>query len=75
MDHSETEHINQSFILSTSKEDYSKYIKEKVQSAAFQSYLQLKGVSKKKMKDLQYNKLIIQNYLVSDQFSLEENTS
>lgn len=66
------EEINQSFILSTSKEDYSKYIKDKVQAKAFQSYLQLKGQTKKKMKDLQYDKLSIQNYLISDLFSLEE---
>ena len=66
------EQINQNFILNTSKKDYSKYIKNKVQSAAFESYLQLKGVSKKKMKDLNYDKLMIQNYLVSDQLCLEE---
>ena len=66
------EQINQNFILNTSKKDYSKYIKNKVQSAAFERYLQLKGVSKKKMKDLNYDELMIQNYLVSDQLCLEE---
>ena len=66
------EQINQNFILNTSKKDYSKFIRNKVQSAAFESYLQLKGVSKKKMKDLKYDKLMIQNYLVSDQLSLED---
>ena len=58
--------------ISTSKEDYSKYIKDKAQGKAFKSYPQLKGQSKKKMKDLQFDKLTIQNYLVSDQFSLVE---
>ena len=66
------ENMDQRFILHTSKEDYNKYIKTKVQNAAFKSYLVLKEQSKTKMKHLKYDKLAIQNYLVSDLFSIEE---
>ena len=66
------ENIDVNFILSTSKEDYQKFIKNRVQKAAFNSYIQLKDKSKTKMKDLKYDNLVIQNYLVSDQFSIEE---
>ena len=40
------EQINEDFIRNTSKEEYSKYIKQKVEKAAFTMYLQMKETSK-----------------------------
>ena len=49
-----------------------KYIKLKVEKAAFQSYLEAKERSKKKMHQLQYNTLGIQCYLTDSSFSHNE---
>ena len=66
------EQINEDFIRNTSKEEYSKYIKLKVEKATFRKYLQMKESSKTKLKDLTYEKLLMQDYLKSYKFSLEE---
>ena len=49
-----------------------KHKKGKVQTAAFQYYLQLKEKSKKKLKYVQYSSFSIQPYLTSEQFSYKQ---
>ena len=59
------EQINEYFISNTSKEEYSKFIKLKVEQPAFTMNLLMKESSKKKLKDLTYEKLLMQEYLKS----------
>ena len=47
-------------------------MKTKVRNAAFKEYLTLKEDSRKKLNNLHYEELIIQPYLASSQFSLDE---
>ena len=44
-------------MLQYSKEQYSKYIKEKVQNAAFKEYMMLKQSCKNKLESVQYSNL------------------
>ena len=64
--------VDEEHITSMSKDIYSKYIKQKVENAAIRDYNELKDMSKK-MKGLKYDKLNMQMYLKSNEFSLEEN--
>jgi hypothetical protein len=54
------------------KEASIKLVKEKVQNAAFSSYLSMKDESKTKMRYLKYEKFEMQGYLSSNIFSMEE---
>ena len=66
------EELDEDFIKQTPKDIYSKYIKQKVQQAAFNSYIEIKEKSKTKMKNVKYLKFAIQEYLQSDIFNHEE---
>ena len=66
------EEIDDEKIVSFSKHQYKSYIKEKVMKSAFQSYLVMKEQSKKKLKSLEYKSLGIQQYMISEQFSLKQ---
>ena len=54
------------------KEVYRKYIKQKVEKEAFENYLKLKENCKKKMKNLQYDELAIQPYMINGNFTLKQ---
>ena len=54
------------------KSEYRKYIKKKVEQSAFQSYLEEKEKSKKKMHKLVYKSLGIQPYMSNSDFSHSE---
>ena len=49
--------INDDWISSTGKEEYNKYIKQKVKTAAFKEYCELKQKCKTKLKEIQYSEL------------------
>ena len=66
------EEINEDFIISIPKEDYRKFINNKIKAGVFKYYMQLKEKSKKKLNNLTYEELTIQPYLTRDYFSLEE---
>ena len=66
------EEIDDRNISNMSKYQYKIYIQKKIQKASFKYYLSLKDKSKKKLKELTYNKLQIQGYLTSSKFSPEE---
>ena len=63
---------NDSYIKNIPKDIFIKKVKEKVNIAAFNSYLLLKETSKTKMKPLIYEELQIQDYLTSHQFNRDE---
>ena len=54
------------------KEAYKKCIKQKVEKEAFEHYLRLKDKCKKKMRELQYDKLGIQPYIINGDFTLKQ---
>ena len=54
------------------KEEYRKYIKQKVEKEAIESYMKLKEKCKKKMKYLEYDKLAIQSYIINGSFTLKQ---
>ena len=64
--------MDENKIISYPKEEYRKIIRQQVEASAFKSYMQLKERSKKKMKNLVYEKINIQAYLRLDTFSLKE---
>ena len=64
--------INDDQISSTPRDEYRKLIKQRVQKAAFLSYLTLKQKSKKKMKSLEYRTFGIQPYITSSNFNLKQ---
>ena len=66
------ETINDDHISLIPNYDYRKLVKQKVQKAAFLSYLELKEKSKKKMKHLEYKTFAIQPYITSEYFSLKQ---
>jgi hypothetical protein len=66
------EEIDDEKIVSFSKDQYKSYIKEKVMKSAFQSYLVMKEQSKKKLKSLEYKSFGIQQYIISEKFSLKQ---
>jgi hypothetical protein len=66
------EEINDDAICLFSKQDYKRVIKQKVEKAAFLSYLDLKGQSKTKLKALEYKTFSIQPYITINQFSLKQ---
>ena len=66
------EDIQDEIITHTPKDLYKKWVKTKVRNAAFKEYLTLKEDSRKKLNNLHYEELIIQPYLASSQFSLDE---
>jgi hypothetical protein len=59
-------------ICKFSKSDYTKYIKEKVEKAAFKSYILKKEIHKKKLGDLKYDRFQIQPYLNHKSFGKKE---
>ena len=59
-------------IISTPKEQYRKLVKNQVMKSAFKSYIELKEKSKKKLKDLVYQDIKIQSYMIEDNFNLNE---
>ena len=66
------ENIQDQVITDTPKDIYRKWVKTKVKNAAFKEYFKLKKESRKKLNSLQYEELVIQPYLESSHFSLEE---
>ena len=64
--------INEDWIASSEKEKYNKYIKQKVKTAAFKEYCELKLKCKTKLKEVQYSEFQIQAYLISTKLSLSE---
>ena len=56
------EQMDEEKIKSTPKEEYRKFIKEKVEKAAFSQLMELKNRSKTKMKDVHYQKFEMQSY-------------
>ena len=66
--------INEDWISSTGKEEYIKYIKKKVKTAAFKEYCELKRKCKSKLKEAEYSEFSIQPYLISNRLSLPEKT-
>ena len=63
------EDICDEIIQNTPKDIYKLWVRKKVKMAAFKNYLILKEDSKKKLKDLHYEKLEVQSYLQSSQIS------
>ena len=63
---------NDEIIRSIPKEDFTKLVNEKVQKAAFSSYLAMKEKSKTKMKYLKYDKFERQDYLSNKMFNRSE---
>ena len=59
-------------ICKFSKNDYTIYIKDKVEKAAFKSYISKKEIHKKKLGDLKYERLKIQPYLNHKSFGKNE---
>ena len=51
-----------------SKSEYMKYIKGKVEEAAFQEYMQKKLVCKKKLEEITYERFQIQSYMNNKMF-------
>ena len=66
------EDFSEDIIQKCSKDDYTRYIKRKVQLAAFNEYLEMKQKCVKKLGNLQYTDLSIQPYMVSTKISMEE---
>ena len=59
-------------IIRMSKDEYKSYIQKKIEKASFKYHLTLKEKCKKKLQDLNYDKLRTQEYLINGQFSQEE---
>ena len=59
-------------ISSLSKEQYRKWLKSKIEKAAFDIYMQKKEVHKKKLGDVKYPKFIIQPYMYNKMFGKKE---
>ena len=66
------EELNEEKILQYSKEQYNKYINEKIVTAAFKEYIKLKQSCKKKLENVHYFNLSIQPYMISTKFSLDD---
>ena len=66
------EEIDEDFIKSIQKEDYREYINSKIKAGAYKYYMKLKEKSKKKLKNLKYEEISIQQYLTKEYFSFEE---
>ena len=66
------EDICDEIIKNTPKDIYKLWVRKKVERAAFSNYLNLKEDSKKKLKDLHYEKLQIQPYLLSSQLTFKQ---
>ena len=54
----------------TGKDEYYKYIKEKVKNAAFKKYCKLKQTREKKLGNVRYSEFVIQPNLISSDLSL-----
>ena len=63
---------NDDDIKKISKLDYCKYIKSKVEEAAFQVYLQKKVSNKKKLEEINYQEFFIQSYMNHKMFGEKE---
>ena len=59
-------------ISSLSKEQYRKWLKSKIEKAAFDIYMQKKEVHKKKLGDVKYPKFGIQPYMYNKMFGKKE---
>ena len=66
--------MNDDWISKSGKDEYLKYIKEKVKNAAFKEYYKLKQICEKKLGNVQYSEFVIQPYLISSDLSLPENS-
>ena len=66
------EDIDEDFIKNTPKEDYREYTNIKIKEGAYKYYMKKKEKSKKKIKNLKYDSITIQPYLITEYFSLEE---
>ena len=64
--------MNDGWISQSGKDEYLKYIKEKVKNAAFKEYCRLKQICEKKLGNVHYSEFVIQPYLVSSDLSLPE---
>ena len=54
----------------TEKDEYNKYIKEKVKNAAFTKYCKLKQICEKKLGNVRYSEFVIQPNHISSDLSL-----
>ena len=59
-------------IVKIPKEEYRKLMKEQVHKAAFNQLIELNPKSKTKLKDVHYEKFIIQSYMKSSRLNLDE---
>ena len=66
------EDMDENIIKNTPKEVYYKYIQKKVKAGALRYFLQIKECSKKKMKPLIYENIVLQDYMSMQKFSLKE---
>jgi hypothetical protein len=66
------EEIDEDFIKSIQKEGYREYINSKIKAGAYKYYMKQKEKSKKKLKNLKYEEISIQQYLTKEYFSFEE---
>ena len=69
------EDFSEDIILKTSKDDYNRYIKQKVEIATINEYLEMKQKFGKKLGSLQYTDLSIQHYMVSTRIRMRGKTS